>query len=259
MPLSVGQKVKRAAAAGGAWYSALFVIRAMVDRCRDLLDNRLAAIERRQGIVEPWTVSARRFTASDNRALYDSYDWGALGEEWTSSPAWKAAVVAECLLPNVPENGVALEIGPGGGRWTELLRQRARALVVVDVSARALDICRARFKEDTNIEYLLSDGGTLGVPDGSVDGIWSYDVFVHVNPVDARRYFREFHRVLKPKARAVIHHPGDQRVNPTRSDLTGRMVGEFCREAGLNLLSQTGKFASDKSPTDLISVVQKPA
>ena len=35
-----------------------------------------------------------------------------------------------------------------------------------------------------------------------------FTVADNVNPTDARVYFREFRRVLKPGGRAVIHHSG---------------------------------------------------
>lgn len=85
--------------------------------------------------------------------------------------------------------------------------------------------------------------------DGIVDAIWSYDVFVHINPIDARSYFCELRRVLKPGGRAVIHHPGPpppgaQERPGTRSDLTDQMVLNFGRENDLELLAQTREFVN---------------
>src|SRR6185503_152428 len=62
---------------GGLWYGLLFTCRAIADRLRDRFDERLAAIERKKGLVEPWTISARRFTASDLRRLYNDWDWSS--------------------------------------------------------------------------------------------------------------------------------------------------------------------------------------
>jgi ubiquinone/menaquinone biosynthesis C-methylase UbiE len=81
---------------------------------------------------------------------------------------------------------------------------------------------------------------------------------VHVNPVDARSYFKEFFRVLRPGGRAVIHHPGAQRLNPSRSDLTDSMVRSFCGEAGLSVVVQTPRF-TDHNPGDLLSLLERPA
>jgi ubiquinone/menaquinone biosynthesis C-methylase UbiE len=253
------ERLKEVASRGGVWYTTLFVCRALADRFRDRLDERLAAIERKKNLVEPWTISARRFTADDQRLLYNRYDWSSRGEEWTVSAEWKQGLIDEFLIPNVPEGGVVLEIGPGGGRWTEILQRRAGRLVVADVSDQALANCRERFRGCANIEYLLGDGRTVAVADSTVDAIWSYDVFVHINPVNARSYVREFARVMRPGSRAVIHHPGRVRHNPSRSDLTDAMVADFCAEAGLEIVVQTSKFALGTNRGDVLSLIQKPA
>jgi SAM-dependent methyltransferase len=253
-----GERFKTIFRSGGVWYSTLFLVRALTDRLRDRLDDRLAAIERRRSLVEPWTISARRFTADELRKLYNTHDWSTRGDEWTPSEEWKQGLIQEFMIPNVPEGGTVVEIGPGGGRWTEILQRRAARLIVTDVSENSIAFCRDRFRECANVDYLVGDGRTVAVPDGTIDSIWSYDVFVHVNPVDARGYFFEFARILKPGGKAIIHHPGSERVNPSRSDLTDAMVRSFCAEAGLRTLIQTSKFA-DKNPGDMLSVIQRPA
>jgi SAM-dependent methyltransferase len=253
-----GERFKTIIKSGGVWYAALFLVRALTDRFRDRLDDRLAAIERRRALVEPWTISARRFTADELRRLYNTKDWSTGGEEWTPSDEWKQGLIEEFMIPNVREGGTVVEIGPGGGRWTEVLQRRAGRLIVTDVSERSIEFCRDRFRDCKNIDYLLGDGRTVAVPDATVDAIWSYDVFVHVNPVDAKGYVREFARILKPGGKAVIHHPGPERTNPSRSDLTDAMVRSFCAESGLRTLVQTSKFA-DKNPGDMLSVIQRPA
>ena len=254
-----GESIGTVARRGGIWYTALFLCRAFADRLRDRLDERLASIERKKQLVEPWTISARRFTAVDQRKLYNAYNWSSKGEEWTVSAEWKQGLIDEFLIPNVPEGGVVVEIGPGGGRWTEILQRRAGRLFVTDVSDQALANCRERFRECSNIEYLLGDGRSVTVPSSTVDAIWSYDVFVHINPLDARSYFREFARILRPGSLAVIHHPGSVRHNPSRSDLTDAMVRDFCAEAGLDIMLQTSKFALGTNQGDVLSLVQKPA
>jgi ubiquinone/menaquinone biosynthesis C-methylase UbiE len=253
------EKIKATVREGGFGYSALYAMRGGIDRVRDGLDRRLAAIEQRKRLVAPWTISARRFTAADNRALWNGYDWSQAGEEWTRSADWKQSIIRDLLLPNIPSGCVALEVGPGGGRWTEILQARVGQLHVVDVAEKPLALCRERFAAATHIDYHLSDGRTLGVADRSIDVVWSYDVFVHINPLDARGYFREFSRVLKPGGRAVVHHPGAplsaDRERRWRSDLTDPMVLEFCRENGFRVLAQTREYVNDG---DVLTLFEKP-
>ncbi len=252
-------RVKEMVKRGGAFYAAVYAARWVVVQMADALTRKAAEIERRANVVEPWAVSAERFTSSENRALWNTYDWSTLGEEWTPSEQWRQAIVEHFMAPYVPEHSSILEIGPGGGRWTDVLRQRAERLVVLDVAERPLQLCRERFRHASNIEFLLGDGRSIGVPDQSIDGIWSYDVFVHINPADARSYIREFSRILRPGAHAVVHHPGQagpsQRDRAWRSDLTDQMVRTFLQESGLRVVATTRDYVN---PGDVLTVMQKP-
>ena len=60
-------------------------------------------------------------SAVENRDRWERWDWTSLGEEWSASPEWKQGLVDDVLLPNIPPGGTVLEIGPGGGRWSEVL------------------------------------------------------------------------------------------------------------------------------------------
>ena len=44
------------------------------------------------------------------------------------------------------------------------------------------------------------------VPDGSVDFVFSFDVFVHIKREVVEEYLKEFSRVLKVGGRGFIHH-----------------------------------------------------
>src|SRR5205823_2379039 len=96
-----------------------------------------------------------------NRAVWDRFDWTERGEAWTRDAAilrgaqpdaWKATI-ADLIQREVPPGSVVLEVGPGAGRWTEILRSRASHLMLVDISATCLDLCRDRFGSSADIEY----------------------------------------------------------------------------------------------------------
>lgn len=100
---------------------------------------------------------------------WSACDWIGLGEEWTASPEWKQELIKDAVARWIPEGRVVLEIGPGAGRWLEVLAARASRLVLVDVSERPLELCQERFNGDTRIEYVLCSGSDLpGVEDGSI-------------------------------------------------------------------------------------------
>ena len=180
--------------------------RRAVRRLGWVLEDRRLTVEQRRGVLGP---AHRRWRppTDDHCRYWSAYDWSGLGEEWTASPEWKHGLIKDVLAKWIPDGGVVLEIGPGAGRWSEGLLRRAAKLVLVDVSERPLELCRERFNGDTAVQYILSSGSDLpGVEDGSIDAIWSFDVFVHVAPRDQAAYLEEIARVLAPGGIAVVHH-----------------------------------------------------
>jgi len=223
------------------------------------VESLLTDTERRYGLWKSWTVSATRFTAGDNRGWWNSHDWSCLGEEWTPDPTWKASVLNRFLLPFVPPGGRVLEIGPGGGRWTEVLIARAARVYVLDVAEVPLRVCRHRFSRLSTVTYVRGDGRTVPLVERSIDAIWAYDVFVHVNPHDARSYVTEFGRVLRRGGHAVLHHPGHElttgeRALQHRSDLTDLMINEFARGSGFEIVLQTRELVNEG---DALTVLRK--
>jgi SAM-dependent methyltransferase len=162
------------------------------------------------------------------------------GEEWTVSPEWKKSLIDDVLLNYIKPGTAVLEIGPGAGRWTEILQPLARKLFAVDVSAKALDLCKERFSSATNIAFFLTRNASLDlIPDKTIDAIWSFDVFVHINPGDTDSYFSEFKRVLVPGGIAVIHHPKDGGLHGgCRSRMTARLFAAQLEKHGLTLVRQ---------------------
>jgi ubiquinone/menaquinone biosynthesis C-methylase UbiE len=138
---------------------------------------------------------------------WGGWDWSQGGEEWNASPEWKQALIDDVIMRWIRAGVVVLEIGPGAGRWSYALMALASRLILVDVCERPLELCRARFGESSNVEYVLSSGSDLpGIPGGSIDAVWSFDVFVHVAPTDQAAYLSEIARVLAPGGVALVHH-----------------------------------------------------
>ena len=106
------------------------------------------------------------------------------------------------------KDSTILEIGPGGGRWTSILKEISNNLILADISPKCLDICKERFADSEHIKYNLIENDLSFIEDSSIDYIWSYDVFVHINPSIIKKYVEEFQRILKPNGIAIIHHSG---------------------------------------------------
>ena len=138
------------------------------------------------------------------------YEWKDAGEEWSERWGSSKAQWSETILPRIQRclpASTILEIGPGYGRWTEYLKDHCDRLIVVDRAAECIDACRTRFASDPRITGYVNKGGSLTmVPDGSVDFIFSFDVFVHIKRDVVDEYLREFARTLKIGGRGFIHH-----------------------------------------------------
>lgn len=220
------------------------------------VERDLESLERRRGL--PGLSGA-----ATNRVVWDAYDWRRRGEEWTQSAQWKDSVVA-LIEERAPRDCDILEVGPGGGRWTETLQKLARSLLVVDVSQASIDACRARFAGCGNVRYIVNDGRTLPhVPDASVDFIWSFDTFVHVSPEDTAAYAAEFRRVLRSGGRGVIHHPATGGLRGGfRSRTTSQAFASLLRSSGLVPIEQFDAWGQEgafdvKHFADAITVFAK--
>jgi SAM-dependent methyltransferase len=179
-----------------------------------------------------------------NKVIWENWDWSGKGEEWSPSPEWKRSVVATLLSPNIPDDSVVVEIGPGGGRWTGELQARARKLIGIDISSACVRECQERFAGFDNVEFWVGSGADLtGVDTSSTDAIWSFDVFVHINKPQFAAYAREFARVLRPGGIGVVHHGSVAGANGGwRSDVTTADVQELLTSAGLDVKSQISSW-----------------
>ena len=152
-----------------------------------------------------------------NKTWDKTYDWSQGGDEWTGQAEycgqpyeeWKRALLETFVAPNLEPESVALEVAPGRGRWTEFLVQHAAKVHLFDLNESCIEACRQRFEGADHVTYCVNDGASLpGVADASVDFVWSYDSFVHMEADTIAAYLGEFSRVLRPGGRAVIHHAG---------------------------------------------------
>ena len=206
------------------------------------LADRLRTMEGDRGVLGPFLRDYSDNTVGANRRVWTAWDWSRRGEEWNQSEEWKQSLIDEVLRPYMPYQGRIIEIGPGGGRWSEALLEHARQLILVDVTERALEVCRERFGDVPTLKYVLTSGTDVpGIADADVDAVWSFDVFVHIAPRDIDEYLREIRRVLAPGGVAVIHHHGRaSKKGPDgwRSPMTARLFASLAIKHGFILERQ---------------------
>ena len=204
-------------------------------------------------------------SATLNKAIWEAWDWSASGEEWTTSPEWKLSLIRGVLQQEIPAEQDILEIGPGAGRWTGHLLERARRYIGVDISTTCVDHCRKLFGENNRAKFVVGSGRDLaGVEDSSIDAIWSYDAFVHINAAEVADYVGEFRRVLRPGAIAVIHHGGIGGASGGwRSNLTAEAMQQMITSRGLVLEKSLDHWVDagivySLTYGDRIAVIRKP-
>jgi ubiquinone/menaquinone biosynthesis C-methylase UbiE len=166
-------------------------------------------------MLTPKRLTAMNSVARNLEEWDRRHQWTEHGDEWKGQATacgvpyneWKRVLVASLIDPYAALGATILEVGPGQGRWTEYLAQRAGKMILVDLSPQCLEYCGNRFRELNHIEYCLTDGSNLPADlSNSIDLVWSFDCFVHIRAAEMRRYFREIARVLVPGGKAVIHH-----------------------------------------------------
>jgi ubiquinone/menaquinone biosynthesis C-methylase UbiE len=239
-------------------------------RLRWRLEDRRLAREQRAGALGPAHRGWSGHSSQANRERWTEWDWSSCGEEWNASAEWKQALIDDVLLEWMPEAGVVLEIGPGGARWASVLQPRSRRLILVDVSERPLELCRERLATANNVEYVLSDGANLpGVADASVDAVWSFDVFVHVAPLDQVGYLAEIARTLVPGGVAVIHHADGRNLGRApsragwRSPMSRGLFADVAQQQGLTVDKQFDSWGPGgqydlSAYHDAITVLRRP-
>jgi ubiquinone/menaquinone biosynthesis C-methylase UbiE len=257
----------------GLMWTGLYTSRAILHRIEKQIEKSLIKIETKKFITGDNTVSSSHHTVDRNREIWDSYNWSDEGEEWTKDASykglepneWKIKLINEMMDKYVQPGSTVLEIGPGAGRWTEHLLKKSKELILADVSEKCLDICKGKFPEDAHIKYYcIGDKGLSFLNDNSVDYIWAYDVFVHINPTDTKNYIDDFSRILRPGGQAIIHHPGEYpneneefvRSERFRSYVNKDFFASCVQKSGMVIVEQNDSLAH--IPGDIISVFRKP-
>jgi SAM-dependent methyltransferase len=181
----------------------------------------------------------------------------------------------EVFTPFLGHPEVLLEIGPGAGRFTEVLLPKCDKLIAVDTSPTMIGLLKQRFAGQDKIEYVLSKGrGFKRVPNSSVDAAFSYGVFVHLQHWDIYNYLEELHRVLKPGGKAVIQHSNtfselgwrkfrrevprqlnQHKIHQSFIVNSPELMAEFVRRAGLEVEDQLTEVVR----RDCITLIRKPA
>jgi SAM-dependent methyltransferase len=111
--------------------------------------------------------------------------------------------------------GCALDFGCGIGRNTQALADWFDHVTGVDIAPAMLDLARKRNRTPARCDYLLNaDDDLRTFPDATFDFVYSRLVLQHVAAHHARRYIREFLRVVRPSGLVLFQLPARRRPRP---------------------------------------------
>ena len=97
-----------------------------------------------------------------------------------------------------------IEVGPGYGATTDVLRESIAHITSVEIDEQLVAMLTERFADAQNVEIVHGDGTALDYPDDRFSGAACFTMLHHVPTNELQdRLFAEVARVLKPGAALV--------------------------------------------------------
>lgn len=207
-------------------------------------------------VGERWTELGRRDPMWAALTLRGKAGGGWSASEFLATGRAEIEAVLARLseLGVCPARGTALDFGCGPGRLTAALAAAGfERAVGVDIAASMLDTARrlvaTRPELADRCEFRLNTGATLaGVPDDSVELVYSCRVLQHLPPPLALGYLREFLRVTVPGGLVVFQLPAEP---------AGGLLGAALRRLPATVLNRLrrGMQMHGTPPTEVTALV----
>jgi ubiquinone/menaquinone biosynthesis C-methylase UbiE len=116
------------------------------------------------------------------------------------SARWRKTVEQRVpwALSGVGLGDYALEVGPGPGLTTDLLRANVRHLTALELDQKLAESLRSRLR-GSNVEVITGDATAMPFPDAQFSGAVSFTMLHHVpSPELQNKLLREVWRVIEP-------------------------------------------------------------
>lgn len=147
-----------------------------------------------------WATKLAGFVPDERNGAHYGDRWG----DPEADPAL-AAIRHRFLTPHLGADTVAVEIGSGGGRWTQFM-VACRRLYCVEFNPEMFGYLADRFPGRPSLVFVRTSGVDMpGVPLSGIDFVFSYGVLVHLEAEQLGPYFRTIAAVLRPGGQACLH------------------------------------------------------
>ena len=233
-------------------------------------------------IIESWENIVFK-VKSDQNINFNKKLWGELhirdynGDEWNDMATfdeveynqWKTWLINTFIYPYVNKNKTILEIAVWHWRRTKyLLWWSYEKYIWIDIAENCIEYCKKTFNNYENIDFLLWNWNDLSmINSNSIDFIFSFDSFVHIDQNIFQNYIKEFNRILKKWWIAIIHHSNTTNKNQIqstwyRASCNNQTISEHIIKNNLTIIKQISKrwdknqYSVDKF-NDIITLISK--
>lgn len=184
-------------------------------------------------------------SSDDLNAIRDFYDNRYYGQHAHGAhPAWHTRKIAERL--GDPAGWQVLDVACGTGDWLNLFRKRGAGVAGIDLSLKAIEICRRELPEG---EFVCGPAETLPFADARFDLVTCMGSLEHF--VDKPAALAQMRRVAKADARFLILVPnagfltrrlglygGTQQVSAKEDVYELAEWNQLFEEAGLRVIAR---------------------
>jgi len=186
------------------------------------------------------SLPARLFRAVRNEWKSE----GVYGLEWGDPETWAPLkfIRDRYVMPYVNPDHVAVEIGAGGGRWTRYLLD-FRLLYAVDYHEPLLQELRKKFRRYPQVRFIRNNGSDFpGIEPLSVDYLFSFGTFVHLDFAIIESYLHSIRPIMKPNGQAVIAYSDKAKImakiNPEFSDNDVERMRSAVQRSGFRIVEE---------------------
>lgn len=168
---------------------------------------------------------------------------GIYGLQWGDPDVWTPLIFIRdhYVLPFVNPEHTAVDIGCGGGRWTRYLLG-FKTIYGVDYYEELVAEYRRAYARYPRVRAIKNNGTDFpGIPPQSVDFVFSFGTFGHLNQTLIDSYLANIKTIMKPGGNAMIHYSDKNKImaqGPEFSDNTPEQMRALLLGHGFKIVRE---------------------